>query len=483
VTITATSDGDLEPSHVFYRTYVTRRRRTHIDAATLLTFMVLLIALIPARMIVPGMTDLGRPGLLVGFLLFCWWMLAQFSSNLRMPGPQPLRWVVFVFVISALISYAIGFLRGLTSMESGASDRAMLYFCVFIGVILTAADGVNNWTLLRRVLRVLVASAAVVAAIAIVEYLTSFDPTKYMTIPGLQAKGWAPDFQLRGGGIRVASTTTHYIELAAYLALVMPFAIHFACFSARPQRRRAAVIATFLLAGGVASTISRTGMLAIALMVVVLFPVWTWRMRYNIGAFTAILFGGLAGASPGLIRTLLHLFDDPSSNPAFTVRQARYPLAFHYINERPWFGRGTGTWVSPQYQIMDNQWLDTLITNGWVGAIALAALHVTGIVLAALALRRSASLEDRHLCAALISTQVIGLVVAGTFDSLSFMTYSTILALTLGLCGTVWRLTHPARTVRTSTAQWFLIGSAGLPPRSRRTTAQLGSQPSAGRSI
>src|SRR5262249_44386066 len=169
------------------RTYVTRRRRTHIDAAALLTLMILLLAVIPARLIVPGMTDLGRPGLLVGFLLFCWWMLAQFSSNLRMPGPQPIRWAVFVFVISVLISYAIGFLRGLTSMEASAADRAMLYYCVFIGVILTAADGVNNWTRLRRVLRALVAGAGIVAAIALVEDLAGIDLTKYINVPGLQA--------------------------------------------------------------------------------------------------------------------------------------------------------------------------------------------------------------------------------------------------------------------------------------------------------
>src|SRR5262249_36572131 len=235
---------------------------------------------------------------------------------------------------------------------------------------------------------------------------------------------------------------------------------------------RLATVATFLLASGIAATISRTGILALILMLVVLVPVWTWRMRYNIGVLAAIMLGGLGGASPSLIRTLLHLFDSPSSNPAFTGRQARYPLAFHYIAERPWFGRGTGTWVAPQYQIMDNQWLVTLMTTGWVGAIVLAALHTTGIVLASLALRRSASLADRHLCAALISTQVIGLVVAGTFDSLSFMTYATMLALTLGLCGTVWPLTHPARTVRTSTTQWFLLSDIRSPARKRPDTAR-----------
>ncbi len=448
MTITATPAADRQPSPVSDQPHTTGRRPTYTDSVALLSLMVILISLIPARLIIPGMTDLGRPGLIVGFLLFCWWVLARFSSQLGMTGAQPMRWAVLVFMITVLISYAAGYLRGLTSMEANAADRTMLFFCIFVGVVLTCADGVPDWYRLRTLAKVLVGCAAIVAGIALLEYVLNDDVTKYLTVPGLQAKGWTPGFELRGsGGTRVASTTTHYIELAAYLALALPFAIHLACFSRRPQQRRWATLAAAVIAIGIATTISRTGILAVGLMFVVLVPVWRWRQRYNILVLATGLFAVMAAAKPGLARTLLHLFDSPSSNPAFTVRAARYPLVFQYVAQHPIFGRGTGTWVSPQYQILDNQWLDTLLTNGVVGVLALAGLQITGIVLAGIALRRSQSQERRHLCAALISTQVIGLAVAGTFDSLSFMTYATILALTLGMCGTVWRLTRPAPAV------------------------------------
>jgi polysaccharide biosynthesis protein PslJ len=462
-TATVIRATDLEPSLAFRGTYVTRRRVTYIDAAVLLSVMLVAISMIPARLVVPSMTDLGRPGLIIGFLLFTWWVLVRFSSHLVMTGPQPMRWAMLVFMITLLISYALGFMRGLTTMEANAADRAMLFFCVFVGVALTASDGVPNWFRLRGVLKVFVTCAAIVAFIGVIEYLFSLDLTKYLTLPGLQAKGWTPGFEARGTAIRVASTTTHYIELAAFLSLALPFGIHFSLFSERPQRRRMALLATLLIAGGIFTTISRTGMLAVALMFVILFPVWTWRMRYNSLSLGVGVLAMLGAASPGLLRTLTHLFDDPSNNPAFTVRQARYPLAFHYIAQTPWWGRGTGTWVAPQYQIMDNQWLDTLLSNGFIGAVTLAGVHITGIVLAALALKRSKAKEDRHLCAALISTQVIAIAVAGTFDSLSFMTYGTVLAFTLGLCGAVWRLTHPAREVRTSTTRWFIDHEEGTP--------------------
>jgi hypothetical protein len=42
-----------------------------------------------------------------------------------------------------------------------------------------------------------------------------------------------------------------------------------------------------------------------------------------------------------------------------------------------------------------------------------------------------------------------------TFDSLWFDTYAITMAVTIGLCGAVWRFTHPARRVRTSTPRWF----------------------------
>jgi O-antigen ligase len=323
---------------------------------------------------------------------------------------------------------------------------------------LTAADGLPNWVRLRTLLKVLVVSATFVAALGVVEYLVHRDLSGYLDIPGLQGKGWVPTLEDRGDGVRVASTTSHYIEMAAYLALVLPFAIHFAIFSRNPKRRWVAVSAAIIIAAGIASTISRTGIIALVIMFIALVPLWTWRLRYNMMAFVTILFAGAIAASPKLIRSVLHLFDNPTQNSSITVRYARYPLAFKYIGQRPWLGRGTGTWVAPQYQIMDNQWLETVLSNGIIGAVAYAALHITAITVAWMALKRSTEREVRHLCAALISTQFMGLVVAATFDSLAFLTFATTLALTVGLCGTVWRLTHPARMVRTSTTR-FSAGS------------------------
>lgn len=478
MTGTATHKADLEPSLISHRTYATRRRITRVDAALLLAVMVVFIDLIPFNLILPGMTDLARPGLLVGFFLFSWWVLARFAPHLSMTGPQPMRWAVLIFMVSALLSYAAGFTRGLTTMEANGADRRMLFFCILSGAILGAADGVPNWLRLRSVINAMVWCGGIVAAIGVVQYESGFDITRYLIVPGLQAKGWAPGFMLRGTSYRVASTTTHFIELSAMLALCLPLAIHATRFAAGRARKAVSLLSALTIAAGIAATVSRTGVVAIALMMLCLFPVWGWRMRYNMGVLTLGLIGVLAVASPGLIRTLISLFSDAGSDSSISARTDDYPVVFHYVALSPWLGRGTGTWIPPQYRILDNQWLVTLLDNGVIGVIVLFGLHTTGIVLAYKALRRSTIDEDRHLCAALISTQVIAIAVAATFDSLSFSTYATIMALSLGMCGTVWRLTHPARRIRTSGIRWYLGSSghaASLSGRVASTAAIAGS--------
>jgi O-antigen ligase len=419
-----------------------------------LSFTIVMLAIIPSRLIVPGMTDLGRPALIVGFLMWCWWVVSRISPHLVLVGPQPMRWAVCVYLVAMLISYAVGFLRGLSAIELNGADRAMLFTAVFTGVILMAADGIPNWDRLRGVLRVFVWSAGAMAVIGLLQFGLALDLTQYLTLPGLQAKGWAPDLQMRGTELRVASTTAHYIEFSTVMALALPFAIHFARFAEQPRRRKAFITAALLIAAAIPVTISRTGLLAVVVTMFVLVPVWGWRMRYNMLSCTIGLFAALTVVKPSLAGTLRWMVVGANEDTSISARTDRYPLVYHYFVQRPWLGRGTGTWLHPQYQILDNYWFTLVLSNGLLGVAALLTLHVTGIVLASLALRRATNEEDRHLAAVLIATQLIAIVVAATFDSMSFSTYATALSLTIGCCGTVWRFTHPARTVRTSAPRW-----------------------------
>lgn len=446
--------ADFEPSLVADRTYVSRRRYGRVDAAVVLSGMIVLLYLIPARLIIPSLTDIGRPALMVGLLMWFWWVLVRLNPRLVMVGPQPIRWAVLCYLLALLASYAAGFLRGLTLMEANGADRAMMMAAVFTGVILMAADGIPNWARFRSVLYVYVYSAGVMAVIGLLQFALQWDLTQYIQIPGLQEKGWVPTFETRGAGIRVASTAFHYIEFSTAMAVALPFAIHLARFSTG-ARRRVFVVLAVLIAAAIPATISRTGLVALAIVILAMLPVWGWRFRYNMLGLAVCLIAAFMVIKPGLVGTIKNLFTSADEDTSISARTERYGLVYHYFVQRPWLGRGTGTWIAPQYQILDNQWLSTVLATGVVGVAALAALHVTGIALAVIALRRSVTEEDRHMCAVLIAAQLIAVVVAGTFDSLSFSTYAITVALLIGFCGTVWRFTHPARRVRTSTTHWF----------------------------
>jgi polysaccharide biosynthesis protein PslJ len=455
LSVTSDHPTDLEPSLVAARVYATRRRRMRLDVVAVLSVMTALLYALPATLIVPGLTFAGRPALVVALLLFAWWMLARFNPWLVLVGPQPLRWACLFYFLSILLAYLAGMLRGLPTLEASRQDFTLLITFEFLGVILMAADGIPNWARLRSLLRVFIWCASFMALVAVLQSTFKYDVAQWLIIPGLEIKSELADFQGRGDGglFRVAGTATHYIEFSTVMAMAVPFAIHFVLYS-QGRARKAFAVAALLIAGSIPMAISRTGVLALAVAMAVMFvAAWNWRVRYNVMAVGAALIAGLFIVRPGLLGTLKAMFLWAGADPSITGRTQDYDYVAYWFSQRPWLGRGPGTLIPDLYIILDNQWLLTLVTGGIVGVVALAGLHVTCISLSLTALRRSATTEDRHLCAALLSSQIVAIVVGLTFDSLSFTTFAFTLALMSGLCGAVWRFTHPARTVRTSTVR------------------------------
>jgi O-antigen ligase len=354
-----------------------------------------------------------------------------------------------LYLVSLLIGYAVGIERGLPTIEANAANRWMIGSVAFAGVILLAADGLSTWDRIGLVARGFVWCSVFLAVLGLLQNFLPFDPLAYMQVPGLQSHGLI-ELQPRGSGFRVPATTGHYLELSSTLAFAWPVALHFTFYSPDRRARRRYGLATLLITAGIAATISRTGIVAIGIAALVLMPLWPARRRYNVLAAGLVAVLGLTAVRPGLVRTIYSLFADASSDPSITSRTSRYEMIGFYFAQRPWLGRGTGTWVPPAYHYLDNQWLLTALENGIVGVAALAILHIVAIALAVIAFRRAGTVADRHFCLVLVAIQLIAMFVAYSFDSLAFSTYSTVLGLSIGLCGTVWRLTHPTRGERTA---------------------------------
>jgi O-antigen ligase len=458
LTSTALHPVDLEPTLLEERTYGTRRRLTRIDAAGLLSLMVFLLYALPAQLIVPELTYAGRPALLVAFALWCWWLLARLNHRLVMLGPQPMRWVVLFYLMATLLAYLAGTLRGLPILESNAQNFNLIITLEFLGVVLMAADGIPNWQRLNGVLRVYIWAGGFMALVAFIQVISKVNIAMYIKLPGTQVLGEIADFQNRGdaGFFRVAGTATHYIEFSTVMAMAVPFAIHFARFATSKRARVAAAVVAVMMTAAIPMAISRTGVIALITAVVVMFvAAWNWRTRYNVMLVGIAVVGALTVLKPGLLGTLKAMFTSFDEDPSISGRTDDYTIVSHYFAQRPWLGRGPGTLIPDLYLILDNQWLLTLVTGGIIGVAAFAALHLVSLTLAWIALKRADRPEDKHLCAALISTVVISMLVSATFDTLSFTTFSFTLALCCGISGAVWRFTHPARAVRTSSVRWF----------------------------
>ncbi|BCJ49721.1 O-antigen polymerase [Actinoplanes sp. NBRC 14428] len=443
---------DLEPSLIEAGTYATRRQ-VRLDVAAMVNVMTALLYLIPGTLIVPNMSFAGRPALLLAFGLFCWWALTRLNRRLAMSGPQPMRWAAFAYLAGTTASYLAGMLRGLPGTEANAQNFAMLQLLQFLGITLIMADGIPNWTRLKSVLRFFVWCAGYMAVIGIIQSTAKINLAEYLVLPGLEVKGGIIGFSERGSDFfRVASTAAHYIEFSAIMAIAVPFGIHFARFGELKRHRRAAAVCTLLCAAALPMSISRTGVVALGAVLVIMMIQWGWRMRYNIALLTVVVVGGLVVVRPGLLGTVTYMFTGADEDPSISGRTDDYHLVGHWFAQRPILGRGPNTLVPELYQglVLDNQWLYTVVTQGLVGVAVFAGMHLCAIVLAVIAWRRSERVEDRHLCAALVSAQVVSLLVAATVDSLWFTTFAVTVFLLMGACGAVWRLTHPARHVRTS---------------------------------
>ena len=444
--------NDYEPSLVEAGTYATRRR-VMLDVAAMVNVMTGFLYLIPGTLIVPNMSFAGRPALLLAFGLFCWWALTRLNHRLAMSGPQPMRWAAFAYLAGTIASYLAGMLRGLPGLEANAQNFAMLQLLQFIGITLIVADGIPNWLRLKSVLRFWLWCCGYMAIIGIIQSMAEINLAEYLILPGLEVKGGIIGFSDRGSDFfRVASTAAHYIEFSAIMAIAVPFGIHFARFDEKRWHRRVAAACTLLCAAALPMSISRTGVVALAAVLLIMMIQWGWRMRYNMALLAVGVLGGLTVVRPGLLGTVSYMFTGADEDPSISGRTDDYELVGHWFAQRPWLGRGPNTLVPELYQglVLDNQWLYTVVTQGVVGVAVFAGMHLTAIVLAVVAWRRSPRQEDRHLCAALVSAQIVSLLVAATVDSLWFTTFAVTVFLLMGACGAVWRLTHPTLSVRTS---------------------------------
>jgi polysaccharide biosynthesis protein PslJ len=348
----------------------------------ILASLILIILFIPIRRYsLPGNLpfELEPYRVFVALLVLGWVtsLLADPRSRVRRTGFEgPL----ILIIGSALASVASNPER--VAQFSPFVDKKLMFFISFVIVLYVIASTIRRLADIDYLAKTLVVGGATVGFFAIVESRTGFNIFNHLdrAIPVLQAggEGEPEAFQKFGAAkLRVFGSAQHPIALSAAFVVLTPLAVYLAY---RYRQRRWYICAALLIAG-CAATVSRTGV--VMLVVVALVFLWLrpkevrrlWPVLIPALIVIKLVLPGTLGAIKQSFLPAGGLIAEQSSQPgqSGSGRIADIGPALQEWRRQPVLGQGFGTRVvdadvqGQQANILDNQWLGTLLETGIVG--------------------------------------------------------------------------------------------------------------------
>jgi len=420
-------------------------RRGGFDAVTLLTCYLVLLMAIPPSLVVGSFGAAGGPAALFAAGLLCCYLPARRHPAFDLDrGRQPVRVAAVIFGCSIVAAYVSANRGALPAPQQSGADRGLIVLAGWLGVLLLAADGIDRPDRLAAMLRRIVLGATAMAAVGMTEFCTGVDISKYIIVPGLSGHAQVTDLASRAGMARVSATAAHPLEFAAVLGMSLPLAIHLARFAPHELRKRR-WLQVAVISGAMPLTVSRSAILGLAVVGLVLIPTWPKRDRRR--AYLAL--SGVVAlvwlAKPGMLSGFGALFGQLGTDQSSLSRTGAFSAAAPFVAHHPWFGQGFRTFFPQTYFFVDDQYLTSLIETGIVGAVALVALFATGWFTARSGRLATADAGTRDLGQCLAASVAVGAACSASFDALSFSIASGLCFLLLGCVGAAWRLARAQR--------------------------------------
>ncbi|MFJ5302924.1 O-antigen ligase family protein [Streptomyces sp. NPDC088350] len=410
-----------------------------LDATTILTGYLVLAFFVPSNLTLPALGGVGTPANVFALLGLLWYLATWLGGRvLPAKGTRLPRVAMCVLAAAVLLSYLANALRESSHEEVLGADRGLIGLGVWVALVVLSSAGIQERSRLETLMRRLVVLGTVVALIGYYDFFAATNIADSIHIPGLHSNSAGLSAMDRGSFTRPRSTTAHPLEFGGMLAILVPFAVHQAF---DPVRRHAGALRRWapvaIMAGALPLTVSRTSIIGAFIAILVMVPRWKPQRRW---AAIGIVLGSVAGFKviiPGLIGTITNLFATflSNSDSSTQARTVKYSAIVPYLSERPWFGRGFGTFTPDLYFFTDNQYMLTLAETGALGLVALLFLFVTGIHQGGAIRRLARSESDRELGQAFLASALVALVISATFDALSFPMYAGMFFLTLGAGG------------------------------------------------
>jgi hypothetical protein len=413
----------------------------------LLAGVVLVILLIPIRRYsLPGALPIDlEPYRLVVLLVVGGWvgsLLVQRDTVVRRTGLEaPI--VAFCLAMVASVAFNVSRISDLDVMSEVI--KTCTFFASFVLVAYVCASVLSTPSQRYYVVRVLVAGGAFVAACAIVESRTGFNPFdrlhRVMPLLNFDAAG-VPVTDDRAGRVRAYASAQHSIALGAALAMLVPLAVYLA----RRDGQHRWWIAAALLLIGVLATVSRTAILMLLVEGIVLLALKPREVRRMLPlllpALVAVQF-----AMPGTLTSLKTAFfpeggiiaqQQSGAGTYGSGRIADLGPGLKEWSARPIQGQGFGSRITnlsdPKVNapILDNQWLGLLLEVGALGVAAFGWMIIRAVRRLGRIARRDVSSEGSLAAALAASIAAFGVGMV-TFDAFSFIQVTFLLFILLGL--------------------------------------------------
>ena len=424
--------------------------RVRISWVAMIAALVLVVMFIPIRRYaLPGALPFElEPYRLLVIAVVTGWVAALLVDPRVTLKPTGLRGPLLLMLVSVVGSLAVN--PAGVGAEQTQVVKSLTFLVSFLLVLMLIVSVITTREDVDRILKVLVGSGAIVAVFAIIESRIDYNVFNDLgrLIPFLRLED-VPDVPGRGARLRVFASAQHPIALSAAMVMLVPLAAYLAV---RTSRRLWWVAGGLMIVAAVA-TISRTGilMLFVILVVFAVLRPADARRALPIGLPLLIM---MHLAIPGALGSLHDAFvpkgglvaeQESDAGQLGSGRVADLGPALDQAAAKPVLGEGYGTRITDNNQakanILDNQWLGTLLETGIVGVFAWVWLF--GRIVRRLGTRaRSDPAGDLGLLltglAASITAFAVGLF---TYDAFSFIQVTYIMFILVALASVLLRIT------------------------------------------
>jgi polysaccharide biosynthesis protein PslJ len=424
---------------------------------TLLGLILVVILFVPIRRYTVGASlpfELEPYRIVIALVLACWFCALAADPRVRWRSTG-FEVPIGALVLAMLLSMAANVER--VSAVSSLVVKNFTFFLSYLLVIYFVVSVVRSRRDLDRMLALLVGGGTVVSLAALIEWRTgtNFFGWYSHVVPFLNYidEGVA---QTRGTGFRARASAQHPIALSAALVLLLPLAVYLY----QRYRNRLWLAAAAVLTLGALSTGSRTAMvmlIAVGLGFLCIKPRESVRMipwLLPLLVVVQVVMPGTLGTMKSILNPNYVIKEQSYDQGATAGRIADIGPALDRWATKPALGSGFGTTVADpnapkesEQQILDNQWLGTLLQIGAIGALSL--LWLFGLAITRLARRaRASSGADGWLSAALATSVLAFALGMLTFDAFAFVQVTFFAFVIIGLGAVVLGSPAPAKARR-----------------------------------